>query len=65
MREVFMIKIIRRLTGIGGRGEFYVDKTVCIIIAVVVGSLLLAGLYGVFNDTVIPGLAERISAWFS
>ena len=30
------------------------------IIAVVVGALLLSGLYVLFNNTVLPGLVERI-----
>ena len=35
-------------------GEGYVDTAVKILIAVVLGALLLAGLYTLFNDTVLP-----------
>ena len=49
----------------GKRAEFYVDKAVCIIIAVTVGALLLGGMYTLFNGTVLPGLAERIGDMFS
>ena len=34
------------------RGEGYVDTAIKILIAVVLGALLLAGLYALFNDTV-------------
>lgn len=47
------------------RAEFYVDKAVCVIIAVTVGALLLGGMYTLFNGTVLPGLAERIGDMFS
>ncbi len=42
------------------RGEFYVDKVIALIIAVVVGGLLLSGLYALFNNTVLPGLSSKI-----
>lgn len=44
--------------------EMYIDTAVGMIIAVVVGALLLAGLYAIFNDTLLPGLAERIQNMF-
>ena len=47
------------------RGEFYVDKVIGMIIAVVLGGLLLAGLYALFNNTVLPGLTEKIQSMFS
>ena len=34
-------------------GEGYVDTAVKILIAVVLGALLLAGLYALFNDTAV------------
>lgn len=46
-------------------GEFYVDKVIGMIIAVVIGGLLLAGLYALFNNTVLPGLADKIQSMFS
>ncbi|WP_317855127.1 DUF6133 family protein [Chakrabartyella piscis] len=39
-------------------------KGVKILIAVVLGALLLAGLYALFNDTVMPTLVERIEDMF-
>ena len=41
-------------------GEGYVDTAVKILIAVVLGALLLAGLYALLNDTVLPTLVERV-----
>ena len=36
------------------RAEGYVDSGVKILIAVVIGALLLAGLYTLFNGTILP-----------
>ena len=36
------------------KGENYVDTAVKILIAVVLGALLLAGLYALFGDVVMP-----------
>ena len=46
----------------GGAG--YVDTAVKMIIAVVIGALLLGGLYYIFNTLILPGLAERIQDMF-
>ena len=45
-------------------GEGYVDTAIKILIAVVLGALLLAGLYSLFNDTVLPTLVERVEEMF-
>ena len=47
------------------RAEGYVDSGVKILIAVVIGALLLAGLYALFNTTIIPTLTEKISGMFN
>ena len=49
----------------GKRAEGYVDTAVKMITAVVIGGLLLAGLYAMFNNVLFPGLAERIQVMFS
>ncbi len=46
-------------------GESYVDTAVKILIAVVLGALLLAGLYALFKDTVLPTLTNRIQQMFN
>ena len=45
-------------------GEGYIDTAVKMIIAVVIGALLLGGLYYIFNSMILPGLAERIQDMF-
>lgn len=46
-------------------GENYVDVGVKILIAVVIGALLLAGLYALFGDVVMPTLEKRITEMFN
>ncbi len=46
-------------------GENYVDTAVKILIAVVLGALLLAGLYALFGDVVMPTLTQRINDMFN
>lgn len=47
------------------KGENYVDTAVKILIAVVLGALLLAGLYALFRDVVMPTLTQRIQDMFN
>lgn len=47
------------------RGESYVDTGIKILICVVLGALLLAGLYSLFGDTVLPTIATRIKEMFN
>ena len=46
-------------------GEGYIDTGVKIIIGVVAGGVILAGLYALFNTTIIPTLTEKISGMFN
>ena len=46
-------------------GEGYVDTAVKIIIAVVIGALLLAGLYVLFNTTIMPAVTTKIQGLFN
>lgn len=47
------------------RAEGYVDTAIKILIAVVLGALLLAGLYALFDDTVLPTLVRRVEEMFN
>jgi hypothetical protein len=47
------------------RAEGYVDSGVKILIAVVIGALLLAGLYALFNNTIMPTVTEKIQELFN
>ena len=46
-------------------GEGYIDTGVKIIIGVVIGGVLLAGLYALFNTTLIPTLTSKITQMFN
>ena len=46
-------------------GEGYIDTGVKIIIGVVIGGVILAGLYALFNTTIIPTLTSKIQSMFS
>jgi hypothetical protein len=60
-------KAVTRTRGIlsGNRGEGYIDTAIKILLAVVLGALLLAGLYALFGETVLPTLTERIKELFN
>nr|WP_288978435.1 DUF6133 family protein [uncultured Blautia sp.] len=47
------------------RGEGFVDSAIAILISVVIGALLLAGLYALFGETVLPTLVQRIKEMFN
>ena len=51
------------------RVEMYVfdaeNRCVKVLIAVVLGALVLAGLYAILNDTVMPTVTQKITEMFS
>lgn len=47
------------------RAEGYVDSGVKILIAVVIGALLLGGLYALFNTTIMPTVTQKIKDLFN
>ena len=47
------------------KAEGYVDSGVKILIAVVIGALLLAGLYALFNTNILPTLTTKITSLFN
>lgn len=47
------------------KAEGYVDSGVKILIAVVIGALLLGGLYALFNTTIMPTVTSKITGLFS
>lgn len=47
------------------KAEGYVDSGVKILIAVVIGALLLAGLYTLFNTNILPTLTTKITNLFN
>lgn len=61
VRQAVAVKIVIN----NNRGEGYIDTAVKILIAVVLGALLLAGLYALFGEVVMPTLVERIKEMFN
>lgn len=57
----------QRIAGILARkeGEGFVDTALKILISVVVGALLLAGLYALFKNTILPTLTQKITNLFN
>lgn len=47
------------------RAEGFVDSAIKILIAVVIGALLLAGLYALFGNTILPTVTQRIKDMFN
>ena len=47
------------------KAEGYVDSGVKILIAVVIGALLLAGLSTLFNTTIMPTVTTKITGLFN
>ena len=47
------------------RADGYVDSGVKILIAVVIGALLLSGLYTLFNSAILPTVTTKVTGLFS
>ena len=58
-----MIQAVILLTA--KKGENFVDSGVKILIAVVIGALLLGGLYALFGDTIMPTVTQKVKDMFS
>ena len=48
----------------GNRAENFVDSGIKILIAVVIGALLLGGLYALFGDTIMPIVTQKVKDMF-
>lgn len=47
------------------RGENFVDSGIKILIAVVIGALLLGGLYALFGETIMPTVTQKVQDMFN
>lgn len=66
IRNKFNKAVISAKTSIESTsGEGYIDTGVKIIIGVVIGGVILAGLYALFNTTIIPTLTTKIGEMFN
>jgi len=65
LKNKFMSMVTRaKVTIANKKAEGFVDSGVKILIAVVIGALLLAGLYLLFSDTILPTLTDKIKDLF-
>jgi len=64
-RAVRRLAVGTRTAVAGARAEGYVDTGVKILIAVVIGALLLAGLYALFNNTILPTVTSKVQGLFN
>ena len=66
VRTAFNGAVVKAQTAVvTKKAEGYVDSGVKILIAVVIGALLLALLYALFNETIMPTVTERIEELFN
>lgn len=63
--EMAKVMVKGRAILAGNSGEGMVDSVVKILISIVIGALLLAGLYALFGDVILPTLQERIEEMFN
>ena len=65
LREAAMEKALAlRAKALDATGEGYVDTAVKIIIAVVIGALLMAGLVALFNEVIMPRVNTEVTELF-
>ena len=66
IREKFNSAAARTVVAISNvKAEGYVDSGVKILIAVVIGALLLTGLYALFNTTIMPTVTSKVQELFN
>ena len=66
IRNKFQSAAARTVVAVSNiKAEGYVDSGVKILIAVVIGALLLAGLYALFNNTIMPTVTSKIQGLFN
>ena len=59
------LAVSAKTTLANAKAEGYIDTGVKIIIGVVVGAVILAGLYALFNPVIIPRLNTEIQGMFN
>lgn len=66
LQKKFVRAVIKTKQAVSNRrGEGFVDTAVKILMSVVIGALVLAGLYLLFGDTILPTLKQRIQEMFN
>lgn len=64
-KAVFRLAIRSNTVLAATRGENFVDSGIKILIAVVIGALLLGGLYALFGDTIMPTVTKKVQEMFA
>ena len=59
------LAVSAKTTLANAKAEGYIDTGVKIIIGVVVGGVILAGLYALFKTTILPSLGTKIGEMFN
>lgn len=66
LRDKMTLKVLEAKTLLRKNdGENFVDTAIKILMAVVIGALVLAGLYALFGETVLPTLKQRVVDMFN
>jgi hypothetical protein len=66
VRNQMIGKILKVQSVLSSReAEGFVDTAIKILMAVVIGALILAGLYALFGKTILPTLTQRIKDMFN
>ena len=70
LRQKYLLKFVNarnklkaRLSDNSGQGS--VETAIQILIAVVLGALILAGLYALMDDTILPTLTQKLQEMFN
>ncbi len=63
-KKFYMRTAQARVMLAANRAENFVDSGIKILIAVVIGALLLGGLYALFGDTIMPTVTEKVEEMF-
>lgn len=64
-RDSFRMKTAQtRFLLTANRAENFVDSGVKILIAVVIGALLLGGLYALYGETIMPTVTQKVKDMF-
>lgn len=61
--KIFKDKFISTIRDNSGQGA--VDVAIVCLLSVILGALILAGLYALMGDTVLPSLKEKIEGVFN
>lgn len=70
LRQKYLLKFVKARDKIKARlldnsGQGAIDVAIICLLSVVLGALILAGLYALMDDTVLPTLTQKIQEMFN